>query len=191
MKRIIAAALAAVLVATSAPAVGNAATVEVTALDANISVQQADQDKFDKGEVVVVKDEASGTEESVKAEGNSVTVTAVKSSAKTVKIAGTVNGKPVTKISSKAFKNCKKAKTIDLSDVELTQLQKKQFSGAKKAKKVKINAKKLKANKISSKALKGFKGKKIILKGVSKKQFNKLVKKLQKSAPKGVVFKRG
>ncbi|MCR5341877.1 MAG: leucine-rich repeat protein [Butyrivibrio sp.] len=190
MKRIFAAALAAVLVATSAPVVGNAANVEIKAVNANVSVQEADQEKFDKGEVVVVKDD-KGTEESVKTEGDIVVVTAVKSDSKTVKIAGTVNGKSVRKISAKAFKNCKKAKTIDLSDVELTELQKKQFSGAKKAKKVKINAKKLKASKISSKALKGFKGNKIVLKGVSKKTFKKLVKKLQKSAPKGVKFVRG
>jgi hypothetical protein len=191
MKRMFAAALAAVLVATAAPAVGNAASVEIKAVNTNITTQQADEEKFDKGETVVVKDEAAGVEESVKLENGEVTVTAVKSDAKTVKLAGQVNGKPVRKISSKAFKNCKKAKTIDLTDCELTELQKKQFNGAKKCKTVKINAKKLKASKISSKALKGFKGKKIVLKGVSKKKFNKLVKKLQKSAPKGVKFKRG
>lgn len=188
MKRIIAAALAAVLVATSAPAVGNAANVEVKALGANVSVQEADQAKFDKGEVVVVTD--AGIEESVKAEGDVVTVTAVKSSKKTVKIAGQVNGKAVTKISSKAFKNCKKAKKIDLTDVELVELKSNQFKGAKKAKTIKINAKKLKAGKISAKALKGFKGKKIVLSGVSKKTFKKLVKKLKKSAAQNVVFER-
>jgi len=188
MKRLIAAALAAVLVATSAPAVGNAASVEVQTLAANISVQEADQEKFDKGEVVVVKDDT--TEESVKADGENVTVTAVKSSAKKVKVYGTINGKAVTSISSKAFKNCKKAKTIDLTEVELTVLKSNQFKGANKVKTVKINAKNLKASKISAKALKGFKGKKIVISGVSKKEFKKLVKKLQKSAPKGVTFKR-
>ncbi|SDB57946.1 MULTISPECIES: hypothetical protein [unclassified Butyrivibrio] len=191
MKRLIAMALAAVVVATSAPAVGNAANVDATVLKAeSVSVQEKDQqEKFEKGEVATVKDE--DVEESVQLKDGEVTVTAVKSDAKTVKIKGEVNGKPVSKISAKAFKNCSKATTIDLSDVELTSLAGKQFAGAKKAKTVKINASKLKASKISAKALKGFKGKKIVLKGVSKKTYKKLVKKLQKSAPKGVKFKRG
>ncbi|WP_026665256.1 leucine-rich repeat protein [Butyrivibrio sp. FC2001] len=189
MKRFFAAALAAVLVATAAPAVGNAANVDFKAVTASVTVEQDTQEKFDKGEVATVKDGA--VEESVKKEAdNTVTITEVKSDAKTVKIAGTVNGLPVRKISSKAFKNCSKAKTIDLRDCELEELAKKQFSGAKKAKTVKINAKKLKTSKISSKALKGFKGKKIVIKGVSKKKFNKIVNKLKKSAGKQVTFKR-
>ncbi|WP_026497903.1 hypothetical protein [Butyrivibrio sp. WCD2001] len=141
MKRLIAMALAAVVVATSAPAVGNAANVDATVLKAeSVSVQEKDQqEKFEKGEVATVKDE--DVEESVQLKDGEVTVTAVKSDAKTVKIKGEVNGKPVSKISAKA--------------------------------------------------LKGFKGKKIVLEDVSKKTYKKLVKKLQKSAPKGVKFKRG
>ena len=184
MKRIIAAALAAVLVATSAPAVSNASVVVTK--NAAISVQEADTAKLEKGETVTVSD--NGVEQSVAKDGDSITISAVSSNKKTVKIVGTVNSTKVTKISASAFKNCKKAKTIDLTDVELTSLQKNQFKGAKKAKTVKINATKLTAKNINSKALKGFKGKKIVLTCKDKKTFNALVKKLKKSASKDVTF---
>ena len=184
MKRIIAAALAAVLVATSAPAVSNASVVVTK--NAAIAVQEADTANLEKGETVTVED--AGVKESVKKDGDTITVSAVSSNKKTVKIAGTVNSTKVTKISPSAFKKCTKATTIDLSNVELTSLQKNQFKGAKKAKTVKINATQLTAKNINSKALKGFKGKKIVLTCKDKKAFNALVKKLKKSAGKNVKF---
>ncbi len=188
MKRIIAAALAAVLVATSAPAVSSAEGVVVTEKFASkISVQDpATQQDFEAGKVIEITD--SKITESVKDTKNGVVVTAVKSDKKKVKIKGTINDKKITEINSSAFKNCKKAETIDLTDVELTKLKKNQFKGASKAKTIKINAKKLSAKSINAKALKGCKAKKIILTCKSKKAYNKLVKQLKKSAPKGTKF---
>ncbi|WP_026523891.1 leucine-rich repeat protein [Butyrivibrio sp. MB2005] len=188
MKRMIAAALAAVLVATSAPAVSNAQGVVVKEVIAsNISVQDpSTQQDFENGKVIEITD--SSVTESVKDTENGVVVTAVKSSNKKVKLSGTVNNKKITEISSSAFKNCKKAETIDLTDVELTTLKKNQFKGASKAKTIKINAKNLTAKKINAKALKGCKAKKIVLTCKSKSAYNKLVKQLKKSAPKGTKF---
>ena len=189
MKRMIAAALAAVLVATSAPAVGNAANLTAReAVASAISVQESDQKKLDDGKTVTVDDKKTGVTESVKKTKKGITVKSVKSSKKTVKIAGTVNSTKVNEISASAFKNCSKAKTIDLTDVELTKLNKNQFKGTK-AKTVKINATKLTAKSINKKALKGCKAKTIKLTCTSKKQYNELVKKLKKSAPKGTKFK--
>lgn len=188
MKRIIAATLAAVLVATTAPvAISNAEQTTTTVLNASISTQQAEAESIEKGETTTVSDD-NGTTESVKLVNGSIVVSAVKSTKKTVKIAGEVNGYAVTKFNSSAFKNCKKATTLNLNDVAVTSLSKNQFKGAKKLKTVKINATKLTKKNINKKALKGFKGNKIVLTCKNKKQYNALVKQLKKSAGSNVKF---
>ena len=175
MKRLLAAALAAALVLTSAPAVSHAA----------VTVQQTQKADLEAGKDVTVTD--GDTTYGLKKAGDGVTVTSVQDTktTKTLKVVA-ADGLNITSFKASAFKGTK-AKTIDLTAIAVTKLNKNQFKGSK-AKTVKINATKLKAKSINKKALKGFKGKKVVLTAKHKKAFNALVKKLKKSAGKNVKF---
>lgn len=177
MKRLIAIALAAAVMVTSAPAL----------VSASITVQnKKDIERYDAGKVVTVKD--GNSKLSVKkAKDGSMTITAIKNTkSKTIKLVN-ARGTNITSLSPSAFKNAKKATTANLSKVQLKYLNKNQFKGSK-IKTVKMDATKLKAGNINKSALKNSKVKNMTLICKSKSQYKKLVAKLKKSGGKNIKY---
>ena len=110
---------------------------------------------------------------------------------KTVRVPGTVtvNGVEykVTEIKAEAFKDAKKATKIVVSS-NVTTIDKKAFSKAKKLKTIKFNCKK--SIKVKKGAFKGLDTKKMtikVTKKMSKKQFKKFKKALEKAGFKGTI----
>ncbi|WP_026498720.1 hypothetical protein [Butyrivibrio sp. WCD2001] len=121
-------------------------------------------------------------------DGETITLTEVNKTATKIKLKGTVKnaaGKDVkiTKIQKNAFKDSA-AKSIDLSDVELTELTASQF-GAKKATSLKINAKNIKkASSVNKKFAKGMKKLKKMTVIMKKSQVKKFQPRFKTAATK-------
>ena len=119
-------------------------------------------------------------------------ITSATSSKDTLFVAGLQSGKHVKTINSGAI-GSKKYKTITLELFQRTNVKKNVINKkAKKTTKVIItkhkNAKKLKAKKFNKAAFKNFKGKIIVKKSaMTKKEFNKLKKKLKSGGFKGKI----
>lgn len=111
----------------------------------------------------------------------------------TVSSTVTVNGVKykVTTVDAKAFSNAKKATTITLP-ATITKISKGAFTGATKLTKLQLKGKKVASMTIQKGAFKGLSTKKMTIrvsKSLTKKQYNKLVKKLKKAGFKGKVKK--
>lgn len=105
----------------------------------------------------------------------------------------TVNGVKytVTVVSAEAFSNAKKATKITLP-ATITKIKKNAFAGAKKLTTLKLQGKKVASMTIQKGAFKGLSTKKMtvrVSKNLTKKQYNKIVKKLRNAGFKGKVKK--
>ena len=130
-----------------------------------------------------------------KASSDEVNVTKASSTKDTLFVAGKQKGKKILSLASGVVSN-KKYKTITFEVYRRTKWKKNILKkNAKKTKKVIItkakDAKKLVAKKFNSKAFKGYTGKIIVKKGaMTKKEFNKLKKKLKKGGFKGKISRK-
>ena len=127
-------------------------------------------------------------------DGKTATFKEANKEATSVKVPGkfkNAEGKEIeiTAIDKDAFKGSK-AKTIDVSEVNLKKLVANQFNGASKLTTLKINGKSLKAKNINKKFVKGLKKLKTIKVKATKKQYKKIEKKL-KAAAKLTKYKKG
>ena len=129
------------------------------------------------------------------ASSDEVNVTKASSTKDTLFVAGKQKGKYVLSLASGTVSD-KKYATITFEVYRRTKWKKNVLkSKAKKTKKVIItkakDAKKLVAKKFNSKAFKGYKGKIIVKKSaMTKKEFNKLKKKLKKGGFKGKISRK-
>lgn len=111
----------------------------------------------------------------------------------TVSSTVTVNGVKykVTTVDARAFLKATKATTITLP-ATITKINKNAFTGAKKLKTLKFKSKKVASMTIQKGAFKGLSTKKMTIrvsKSLTKKQYNRLVKKLKAAGFKGKVKK--
>ncbi|MBE5859080.1 MAG: hypothetical protein E7301_02995 [Butyrivibrio sp.] len=115
----------------------------------------------------------------------SIGASAFKGNSKIKKITGGAN---LTKISSSAFKNCKKLKTIDLHSARITSIGSNAFNGCVKVTSLKINGNKLTS--IGKNAFKNVGQKaKITVYIKSKAKYEKLVNKIKSKGAKTQIFK--
>ncbi len=179
MKKVLASALAAaLLVSTPVHAAPSPVTGNVTTNQENAKVDVPTGNP-DLNENVDTKDDGTAAFVSIDTKD------------KTVRVPGTVtvNGVEykVTEIKADAFKNAKKATKIVVSS-NVTTIDKKAFSKAKKLKTIKFNNKK--SIKVKKGAFKGLDTKKMtikVTKKMSKKQFKKFKKALEKAGFKGTI----
>ena len=136
----------------------------------------------------------NGTSVSLGRSSNGVSVTSISSNGSSVSVPANVAGQSVREIASGAVSG-KSYKSITLTVNGNTKFGKSILKDkkARKAKSVRITSTngKLRASNFNKKAFKGYKGKLIISKkSMTKKEFNKLKKKLKKGGMKGKIVRK-